>query len=118
MIRRGDIRWIGFGEPRGRERERMRPVLVVQSDATDAEVIGTVLVIPLISNSALVAIPGNVLIPAGVGGLERDAVANVTQIGPVDRDYLDPRPLGRVPADLMRQVDAGLCHVLGLSADS
>jgi mRNA interferase MazF len=118
MVTRGDIRWVGFGEPRGRERERMRPVLVVQGDETEADATGTVLVIPLISNPALARIPGNVLIPARAGGLQRDAVANVTQVGPVDCDYLDPHPLGRVPPEVMREVDAGLRLVLGLSANS
>ena len=57
--------------------------------------------------------PGNVLLPAGSTGLAKDPAANVTQIVRLDLDFLTERT-GRIPANPMAQVDAGLTLVLDL----
>lgn len=46
-------------------------------------------------------------------GLSRDSVINVTALVTVDRSDLDP-PVGRLPGDLLEQLDAGLRLVLAL----
>ena len=67
----------------------------------------------LTSKVRLVDMPGNVLLPARSTGLPQDSVANVTQIVPLDQDYLSRR-VGQVPSRLMARVDAGLKRVLAL----
>lgn len=91
----------------------MRPAIVVQDDWLLATSINTVLVVPLTSNVALEPFPGNVLIPAASSSLERDSVAVISQIGPVDRSVVDPYPAGRVPAYLMAKLADGIRLVLG-----
>jgi mRNA interferase MazF len=87
---------------------------VVQDDWLLKTRINTVLVVPLTSNTALEVFPGNTLIPAEISGLTKDSVANVSQTGPVSREFLEPHPAGQVPAYLMRLVDAGIRLVLGI----
>jgi mRNA interferase MazF len=114
VIRRGDVVWVDFGAPRGSEPAKIRPALVVQDDWLLASQIKTVSVVPLTSNTALDAFPGNVLVPAAASGLEKDSVAVVSQIGPVSREFVDPFPAGRLPAYLVARVDDGVRLVLGL----
>ncbi len=69
------------------------------------------LCVVLTSNLALLDAPGNVLIEAGLVGLPKDSVANVSQVVTLDRDYLIER-VGHVNPDLLAEVDAGLRLVL------
>ncbi len=113
MIRRGDIVWVDFGVPRGSEPAKVRPSIVIQADWLLESSIQTVLVVPLTSNTALEAFPGNVLVAAEVSGLDRDSVANVTQVGPVSREFVHPYPAGAVPPYLLAQIAAGIRLVAG-----
>lgn len=113
MIARGDVAWVDFGQPRGSEPAKVRPAVVLQDDWLLATSLATVLVVPLTSNTALAPFPGNVLVPAGTAGLERDSVAVVSQVGPVSREFLDPFPAGRLPARLLAHVTSGVRLVLG-----
>ena len=56
----------------------------------------TTLGIALTSNTRLVAVPGNVLLPTSKTGLPPDSVANVTQLVTLDESYLAERA-GRIP---------------------
>ena len=114
MIARGDIVWTDFGEPRGSEPAKTRPAVVIQDDWLLATTIPTVIVVPLTSNLRLEVFPGNVLIPALASGLEKDSVANVSQVGPVGREFLEPFPVGRLPGYLMSQVADGVRLAMGL----
>ena len=67
----------------------------------------------LTSNVRLGAAPGNVLLPRGTAGLDRDSVINVSQIITVDRTFLAER-VGRIPAAKQRALDEGLRLVLAL----
>lgn len=113
VIHRGDIVWADYGAPRGSEPAKYRPTVVMQDDWLLASNIGTAVVVPLTSNTALEAFPGNVLLPAAATGLKRDSVAVVSQLGPVSRAFIDPDPVSRVPAYLMREIVAGIRLVLG-----
>lgn len=113
MIARGDIVWVDFGQPRGSEPAKIRPAVVFQDDWLLATSINTVLVIPLTSNLAQEAFPGNVPIPTVASGLERDSVALVTQLGPVSREYLQPFSIGHLPPYLLNELDAGVRLVTG-----
>lgn len=114
MIARGDVVWVDFGEPRGSQPARVRPAVVFQDDWLLATAIKTVQVIPLTSNLALEGFPGNVLVPAAASGLDKDSVALVTQFGPIGREYLQPFPVGRLPAYLLNELSAGVRLVTGI----
>ncbi len=57
--------------------------------------------------------PGNTLLSAASTGLQKDSVANVTQIVTLDESYLAAR-VGQVSRKLMAHVDSGLRRVLDL----
>lgn len=114
MIARGDIVWVDFGSPRGSEPAKVRPAVVAQENWLLATEMSTVLVVPLTLNTALEAFPGNVLVPVDVSGLDKDSVAVVSQLGPVNREYVDPYPVGHLPAFLVSKVDAGTRLVTGV----
>ena len=113
VVERGQIWWADLGEPAGSEPGFRRPVLVVQNDAFNRSRLRTVLAVVLTSNLRLVEAPGNVLIPAKVAGLSKDAVANVSQVITVDRDFLS-EPAARIRGQLMKDVENGLRLVLAL----
>ncbi|VTR78441.1 type II toxin-antitoxin system PemK/MazF family toxin [Cellulomonas hominis] len=114
MIARGDVVWVDFGVPRGSAPAKMRPAVVLQEDWLLATEINTVIVVPLTSNLALDAFPGNVLVPGLVSGLDKDSVAVVSQTGPVSREYCQPYPAGRLPAYLMATIGEGVRLVTGV----
>lgn len=86
----------------------------MQSDWLLATKIGTVLVVPMTSNVAFQAFPGNVFVPMTASGLDKDSVVLVTQLGPVSREYLDPFPVGRLSVDLLKSVAAGIRQAIDL----
>lgn len=114
MIAHGDVVWVDFGSPRGSEPAKRRPAVVLQEDWLLATAIATVLVVPLTSNVALEAFPGNVLVPVDASGLDRDSVAVVSQLGPVSREFVDPFPVGRVPAYVLSKIADGVRLVTGI----
>lgn len=114
MISHGDVVWVGFGSPRGSEPAKRRPAVVVQEDWLLATQISTVLVVPLTSNLAWEAFPGNVLIPVDASGLGKDSVAVVSQGGPVSREFLEPYPVGHVPSYVLSKVAEGIRLVMGI----
>jgi mRNA interferase MazF len=114
VISRGDIVWVEFGIPRGSEPAKVRPAVILQENWLLATDIHTALVVPVTSNTALEAFPGNVLLPAEASGLDKDSVAVVSQVGPVDRTFLNPFPAGSLPAYLMNDIGAGVRLVLGI----
>ena len=113
VVARREVWWADLDEPRGSEPGHPRPVLIVQGDAFNRSRLRTVLGVILTSNARLVAMPGNVLLPARDTGLPSDSVANVTQIITLDQDYLSER-VGQIPPRLMVRVEAGLRRVLAL----
>ena len=113
MIRRGEVCWIDFGEPKGSAPAKRRPAVVVQSDRYNASRISTVVVLPLTSNTALARHPGNVFVPASASGLPRDSVVNVSQLMTVDRTDLDATGV-ELPESLLDSIDAGLRRVVDL----
>lgn len=113
MIRRGQVWWADFADPRGSEPGFRHPALVLQRDEVTASRISTVVVCVLTSNRALSAAPGNTLLPKKATGLPRDSVANASQIATVDKDDLVEQA-GTVSPGLMREVERGLRWFLDL----
>ncbi len=64
------------------------------------------------SNLRWAEAPGNVLLSARATGLDKDSVANVSQIVTVDRSTLTER-VGHLPPRLLQLVLGGIDVVLG-----
>jgi mRNA interferase MazF len=111
-IRQGDIWWADLDDPAGSGPGFRRPVVVVQSDALNVSRIGTVVCVPLTSNRAWSAAPGNVLLDAKLTGLPKDSVANVSQIVALDKALLTVH-VARLPAKSLQLILTGLDIILG-----
>lgn len=112
-VTRGEIWWADLAEPRGSEPGDRRPVLVVQDDHLTLSALSTVMVVPLTTNVRRAAALGNVPLSKHDSGLPRESVALVCQVMTLDKTFLD-EPVRRLPARLMRAVDAGLRLALSL----
>ena len=91
---------------------RCAPVVVVQGDALNRSRIATVVCVPLTSNLKWGNAPGNMSLPAGLTGLPKDSVANVSQIVTVDKDFLTER-VGKIPRAKLDLLFSGIDVVLG-----
>lgn len=112
VIAQGDIWWAELPEPFGSESGYRRPVLVIQCDRFNESNIATILSVPLTGQLKWANFPGNILLTSRATGLQRDSVANVSQIVPVDRRRLIERA-GRVAEAKLQQVLDGVCLVIG-----
>ena len=112
MIAQGDIWWADLGEPIGASPAFRRPVVVVQAEAFNHSRIATVVCVALTSQLKWADAPGNVLLKARSTGLDRDSVANVSQIVTLDRNVLDERA-GNVSRKDLDRIVSGVCRVLG-----
>ena len=113
-MRRGEIWWVDFGVPFGSEPGFRRPAIVVQADTVNRSAIRTALIVPLTKALDWAAAPGNVLCRSKATGLKHNSVANVSQLGVVDRRRLVEKA-GEVPGPLLRKLDDGIKLILGLT---
>lgn len=72
----------------------------------------TVVCVPLTSNVLWAEAPGNVLLKAGVTGLSRDSVANVSLLVALDRGQLTER-VGKLPPRQVTAILDGIETILG-----
>jgi mRNA interferase MazF len=86
---------------------------VVQSDPLNRSRLATVIVAAITSNLDWAGAPSSVFLPASLTGLNRDSVANLTQIATISRWEL-LEPAGHVPPELMTQINKALTQVLGV----
>jgi mRNA interferase MazF len=112
VISQGEIWWADLSPPTGSGPGFRRPVVVVQSDALNRSRIATVICIPLTSNLKWALAPGNQLLSAGLTGLPKDSVANVSQIVSLDKKLLTRR-VGKLPRTKLELVLSGIGIVLG-----
>jgi mRNA interferase MazF len=112
-MRRGEIWWASLGEPHGSAPGFRRPVLVVQSNDFNESAIRTSICAAITSNMRLADAPGNVRVTRRVSGLPHDSVINVSQLITLDKQILTEN-VGRLPAQSMRDVEAGIKLVLAL----
>lgn len=111
---RGEVWWADLGLPRGSAPALRRPVLIIGADPYNRSKLRTVTVVVLTTNAQLSALPGNVIVPADLTGLQTDSVVNVTQVATVDRLAAEER-ICALPDWVMAQVDAGLARALALA---
>lgn len=112
MIGQGEVWWADLGEPIGSAPGYRRPVLVVQPDALNRSRLATAICVALTSNLKWRDAPGNVLLTASATGLDKDSVANVSQLVTLDKSQLIERA-GSIPRRKLELVLAGIDVVLG-----
>jgi mRNA interferase MazF len=104
VIRQGDVYWLALGRPDDSAPAGRRPALVVQHDRFNRSAISTTVVAAITSSLRLAAMPGNVRLARGEGGLPRASVVNVSQ------------RVGAIPPAKLRLVVQGLALLLGTDA--
>src|SRR5688572_9018485 len=113
-MRRGEIWLADYEVPRGSEPGYRRPVVVVSANSVNESRFKTVLTIPVTGNLTRAHYQGNVRLPANKAtGLSKASVAIVSLVNATNRMFFLHR-LGRVPDDLMADIDRGLQLVLAL----
>ena len=112
-MRRGEIWWASLGEPQCSGPEFRRPVLIVQSNEFNESAIRTSICAAMTSNMRLAEAPGNVRVTRRASGLAQESVVNVSQLITLDKRMLTEK-VGRLPAESLRDVDAGIKLVLAL----
>jgi mRNA interferase MazF len=113
VMRRGDVFWADLGEPIGSEPGFVRPVLVIQADAFNGSKLATTIVLSMTSNLELRKAPGCVLLTTKETGLNKDSVANVTQLRTLDRSRLGEH-VGELDDSAMLLIDTALRRVLSI----
>ena len=107
VIERGGTYWAHLGLPNGSRPAKRRPVLVVQADSFTDSRLATVVATVITSNTALMAMPGNVFFPSAVSGLPRDSVVNVTAVVTPNKSDLDEK-CGQISDKILDGVNDGL----------
>jgi mRNA interferase MazF len=113
VVRRGEIWWASIGKPYGSEPGFRRPVLIVQSNEFNESKIRTSICAVITSNTRLADAPGNVRVSRRASGLSHDSVVNVSQLITLDKEMLTEN-VGRLPVQVLRDVEAGIKLVLAL----
>lgn len=107
---RGEIRLTDLEPVRGNEADKRRPAVVVSNDRANATAVqlgrGVVTVVPVTSNVTRI-FPFQALLPADRTGLRVDSKAQAEQVRSVTVERLGP-VLGRVPSDVMSELDEAL----------
>lgn len=112
VISQGEVWWADLDAPAGSGPGFRRPVVVVQSDALNRSRISTVVCVPLTSNLKWSLAPGNLRLSARVAGLQKDSVANVSQIIAVDKKFLTVS-VGKLPRAKLELLLSGIDVILG-----
>jgi mRNA interferase MazF len=112
VIQPGEIWWADLSEPVGSALGFRRPVVVLQSNALNRSQLATVVCVVLTSQLRWGLAPGNVLLAAKTTGLDRDSIANVSQLVTIDESQLT-ECLGRVSNRQLEAIFAGVDLILG-----
>ena len=109
-MRRGDIHWVDLDPTRGSECNKIRPAVIVSSDAANraAERLGrgVVTIVPITSNTERVR-PFQTLLIAADCGLAVDSKAQAEQVRAVTAERIHAR-IGALPSVTLRQLDSAL----------
>jgi mRNA interferase MazF len=112
VIAQGEVWWAELTSPTDSEPGFRRPVVVVKGDALNRSRLATVGCVSLTSNLKWADAPGNALLSARSTGLQKDSVANVSQIVTIDRTLLTERA-GKLSAAKLELLLSGIDVVLG-----
>jgi mRNA interferase MazF len=111
VIQQGDVVWVRFPAARGSAPAGRRPALVLQHNRFNRTQLNTAVVAAITSNPKYGALPGNVCLSKGEGGLPRASVVNVTQIGTMDRSEIES-VAGRISRRRLTEVWDGVRLVI------
>lgn len=112
VIGQCDVWWADLADPVGSAPGYRRPVVIVQSDPLNRSQLATVVCVVLTSNLRWSIAPGNVLLHARHTGLDRDFVANVSQLVTIDKRQLTER-VGKVRKRQMESIFSGIDLITG-----
>ena len=110
-MKRGEIYRADLDPVVGSEQGGVRPVLIIQNDRGNLHS-PTVIVAAITSRTRKAHLPIHVPLPGEACGLRTDSVALLEQVRTLEKARLG-KYLGRVPAEVMAQVDAALSVSLG-----
>ncbi|MBC7264007.1 MAG: type II toxin-antitoxin system PemK/MazF family toxin [Chloroflexi bacterium] len=124
FVKRGEIYWVQFDPVKGSEQGGLRPALVVQQDVGN-RYSPTTVVVAITSTLPPRPYPFVVIVDPAESGLPDRSAVNCAQIATIQKDgpgsLLRPprgeneiRPIGRLSAEKMAEVDAALKYNLGL----
>jgi len=111
VINQGDVFWINLGEPSGSEPGYTHPFVVIQNNIFNKSRINTVVVCSVTSNLKRAQSPGNVLLSSNEANLEKQSVANISQIYTVDKKDLVEK-IGTLNSETTRKIIEGLSLLL------
>jgi mRNA interferase MazF len=114
-MKRGEVHWAQLAPRSGSEQQGNRPAIIVSNDGFN-ETSGwrSIIVVPVSTSKGQVTRgPTAVPLPKGAGGLTADSVALCHQVTTLDRAKLTRR-MGRLPDDLLAEVEEGLKAALDL----
>jgi len=111
-VAHGDVYWYDFAELRGSEPNFERPEAILQGDALNRTTIQTAVAVVLTSNVRAASAAGNVLLTKKDTGLDRDSVANVSQLATIDRGRLRNHS-ERLPPAKIQAILRGIDIMLG-----
>lgn len=107
---RGEIRLVELDPARGSEANNRRPAVIVSNDRANAAAArlgrGVVTVVPITSNTERI-FPFQTFLPADATSLRQDSKAQAEQVRSIAVERLGAI-IGRVPADVMAQLDDAL----------
>ena len=112
VIAQCEVWWADLADPIGSAPGYRRPIDVIQSDPLNRSQHATVVCVVLTSNLRWSIAPGNVLLSAKQTGLDRDSVANVSQLVTIDKRQLTER-VGKIPKRQMEAIFSGIDLLMG-----
>lgn len=111
-ISRGDVVLCDLNPVVGTEQAGVRPAVILQTDRANAVSPHTIIA-PFTTKIRQVLLPSHVLVPVGVGGLNRDSVVLCEQIRVIDKRRI-VRVLGHLDTRYLAEIEKALCMVLEL----
>lgn len=110
-MRRGEIYYADLDPARTGEANKQRPVIIVSNNSMNITVKnlgeGVVTVVPITSNTERVY-EFQVFLPAIATGLPKDSKAQAEQVRSISLERLSQSPMGQLPINLLRQLEAAL----------
>jgi mRNA interferase MazF len=123
-VRRGEIYWAEFNPLKGSEQAGIRPALIVQNDLGN-QAAPTTIIVAITRAVPARPYPFVVVIDPADSGLPATSAVNCSQLTTIQQDGPDSRlrpprgssavrPIGRLSAKKMAEVDTALSYSLGL----
>jgi mRNA interferase MazF len=110
-VRRSEIYWVDFGNPRGSEQGGRRPAIIVQNDTGNDN--STTTIIAAITSKKKTPYPFHVDLTAQESGLPQDSTVLSEQLLTISKDRLINR-VGSLSEAKMKEIDKALHASLGL----